>query len=148
MRGRIKTMRTLSERMRDLSRQMSELNEQMNQLAEPTLSDYDLLPYIWSEFVAFSKHHGHNPMAVYERQKFLYVVLLLYDPKAITGNKLISGLRDSIATLTGVSRTSISDNIRNVGFLYDNYQEFSTEVDYFCAEISEKLQGHRTSKRS
>lgn len=148
MRGGIKTMRTLSERMRDLSRQMSELNEQMKQLAEPTLSDYDLLPYIWSEFVAFSEHHGHNPMAVYERQKFLYASMLLYNPRALLGERMIDGLRVALSDAIGVSGTVISNNIRDVRFFYENYGEFSTEVDYFCAEISEKLQGHRASKRS
>lgn len=142
-------MRMWIEQMRFIYGQLTTRNRQLNELTKPTLTDYGLLPYIWSEFVAFSKSKGHKPLSsAYERKKFLFVVLMFYSPLSIVGGRLKNGLRDALINTIGkVKGATISYNLRNVDFYYENYKDFSSEVDYFCAEICEKL-GKKLPRRS
>lgn len=138
-------MRSRIMQMKRITHQIDELNGQLGALSRPRLTDYGLLPYIWSEFVEFCKKNGKSPAQVYERQKFLYVVLLLYCPQTLIGRKLKGGLRKALSEEIGVKGESISDNIRNVVIIYNNYGDFSRDVDYFYDEISEKLGAQRPS---
>lgn len=147
MRSSVEEMKRLSELIGRINRQLAVLNRQLNKLAKPILTDYSLLPYIWSEFISFSKKKGHNPMTVYERQKFLFASMMLFYPKAIIGRRMGGGLRAALSEAIGVTGFVISNNIRDVRILYDNYKDFSRDVDYFCAEICEKL-GKKLPRRS
>lgn len=148
MRSSVEEMKHLSERISGLNRQLAVLNRQLNKLAKPILTDYSLLPYIWAEFISFSKDRGHKPLSsVYERKKFLCSVLMLFCPLSLVGRRMKSSLRKALRDATMVGETTISDNIRDVGFYYETYKDFSRDVDYFCAEICEKL-GKKLPRRS
>jgi hypothetical protein len=141
-------MRSRIKQMEQIAHQIDELNGRLGTLSKPILTDYGLLPYLWSQFVEFSKGRGNAPGQVYERQKFLYVVLLLYCPVALIGRRMRGGLRNAISEAIDVAGASISDNVKNVGFLYGNYRDFSRDVDYFYNEIIGKLEGMRKPEGS
>lgn len=141
-------MRSRIKQMESLSTQIGRLNRRLARLAKPRLTDYDLLPYLWSEFVEFSKSRGNAPGQVYERQKFLYVMMMLYCPMALIGRNMYGGLREALSDVIGVTGYVISNNLRDVRFLYANYKDFSADVEYFYDEIIGKLEGTRKPEGS
>lgn len=141
-------MRSRIKQMEQIAHQIDELNGRLGTLSKPILTDYSLLPYLWSQFVEFSKGRGNAPGQVYERQKFLYVVLLLYCPVALIGRKMRGGLREALSDVISVTGYVISNNLRDVRFLYANYKDFSADVEYFYDEIIGKLEGMRKPEGS
>lgn len=145
MRSRVRQMERLGGQIEHLEKQLAGLKGQLAKVSAPILTDYALLPYIWASFVDFSKRHGHDPQTVYERRKFLFVALVLYDPMALVGKRIRQGLRKKLARAMDISdMTQISHSLRNVLFFYDTYRDFSREVDYFYIEISERLQASQS----
>lgn len=67
---------------------------------------------------------------------FIFIILLLYFPGALFGDKAPHGLRRYVAeSLKVKSCQRISDNTRIVLFLYKNDKSFKNKADYLYAEM-------------
>ncbi|RHT78644.1 hypothetical protein DW736_18185, partial [Coprobacillus sp. AM28-15LB] len=81
-----------------------------------------------------------NIDSVTQRKKFIFIILYLFSPSSLAGGKMASGLRPEIAKVLGVqSECTISDNCADVVFLYQNYGDFSGDIEYLYTEIVNRL---------
>lgn len=115
-----------------------ELLQVSNELGEPMLDDLSLLPKIYDAYLSVFKRRGCPKKAaqVYNRKKFLLIVLYLYSPKTLAGDRMRVGLRDKLSELFGLTTgTPISDNCANILFDYEKYRDFRRDVDVIFNEI-------------
>lgn len=113
----------------------------LNNLGEPLLYDYSLLERMYNTYLKVFESRGKAEQAfrVYNRQKFLIIVLYIYSPKTLAGDRMRIGLRDKLSKLFGLNTsTPISDNCSNLIFNYDKYRDFRRDVEIiFNAIIAE-----------
>ncbi len=128
--------------LQTIRKQKSNLSERERELTTPILTDFSLIPEIYSQFKAILGNMEPEPFAESptQRKKFIFIILCLYAPSALAGGKMPSGLREGLAkTLNINSRTVISDNCSDVVFWYNNYESFKNDVDYLYNKISLKI---------
>lgn len=131
--------------------QLSELQLQWNELSKPILTDLSLLPVIYNLYLGLFEKRGITDKATkpYHRRKFLLVILYLYSPRTLAGGKMIGGLRDKLAELFGLSgKSTVSDNIPDLVFHYENYRDFRKDVDMIYDEICQALNVFQNSPLS
>ena len=122
-------------RLKKIRIEKSELSEEENTLASPILRDKSLIRDIY-------KIRSLPPCidSVTQRKKFIFIILYLFSPSSLAGGKMASGLRPEIAKVLGVqSECTISDNCADVVFLYQNYGDFSGDIEYLYTEIVNRL---------
>mgnify|MGYP000274934168 CR=1 FL=1 len=127
-------------RLKKIRIEKSELSEEENILTSPVLKDKSLIHEIYKIFVELLNKRGCPPNidSVTQRKKFIFIILYLFSPLA--GGKMTSGLRPEIAKVLGVqSECTISDNCADVVFLYQNYGDFSGDIEYLYTEIVNRL---------
>ncbi len=82
---------------------------------------------------------------VIQRKKFIFIVLYLYSPSSLAGDKMAPGLRDELSNVLGVqAKSTISNNCANLVFLYQNYTSFRKDVEYLCNKIISWLKSHES----
>ena len=81
--------------LKKLREKVSELSDVMKELGEPILDDLALLPAIYEAYKRVFQRRGcpDEATSVRNRKKFLMVVLYLYSPKALAGDRMRMGLR-------------------------------------------------------
>ncbi|MCI2145824.1 MAG: hypothetical protein LKK08_06210 [Bacteroidales bacterium] len=120
---------------------ISELTCRNKTLAEPVLTDMSKIPELWKLFqeILAERGNGEKIKGTYDRDKFLLIVVLLYSPATLSGEKMGKGLRDVLAECFGLNAPSaISDNVRDVIFLWENYSSFRDDVKYIWSEIKKR----------
>ena len=106
-------------RLKKIRIKKSELSEEENTISTPILSNID---------------------SVTQRKKFIFIILYLFSPSSLAGGKMTAGLRPELARVLGVqSECTISDNCADVVFLYQNYGDFSGDIEYLYTEIVNRL---------
>lgn len=129
--GKIAALKTMRSKILELSQMLEELGE-------PILTDLALLPQIHEAYKRVFSRRGcpEDAMIVRNRKKFLMVVLYLYSPKALAGDRMRMGLRKAISELFGLSTsTPISDNCAGLVVQYNAYADFRRDVDLIFNEI-------------
>ena len=129
-------------RLKKIRIEKSELSEEENILTSPILKDKSLIHEIYKIFVELLNERGCSPNidSVTQRKKFIFIILYLFSPSSLAGGKMASGLRPEIAKVLGVqSECTISDNCADVVFLYQNYGDFSGDIEYLYTEIVNRL---------
>lgn len=129
--------------LKDLRDKSTELAHTMEELSKPILDDLNLLPIIYEVFCNCMEKRFDAPAAnsVYQRKKFLLVVMYLYSPRTLAGGKMRLGLRDELSRLLGLNaKTPISDNCSDVVTLYKTYRDFRRDVDLIYDAVVRKLQ--------
>ena len=122
--------------------QKSRLSELENELASPILSDTSMISEIYSIFCKVLSERDCPPKTdnVYQRKKFLFIVLFLFAPSVLAGGRLPNGIRAKLARIfPEVSPCVISNNIADVSFIYQNYKDFRQDIDYLYTEIVKRL---------
>ena len=118
-----------------LRRKAMAANREFNALAKPLLDDYSLLGGLFqvcTDMLADRTGWRSNPYKVYNRKKFLMVVLYLYSPKTLVGGKMRGGLRNRLSDVFEMnSRTVVSDNCGDVWYLFSIYADFRADVMLF-----------------
>lgn len=120
----------------------SELNKKEKELSTPLLTDLTIMPQIYSWFkeIISESDFPPNPESVTQRKKFLFVILLLYAPGVLAGNRLPNGIRSALAKLfPEISPYSISHNISDISFLYQHYKIFRHDIEFVYNVIINKL---------
>jgi len=113
-----------------------------NALTAPVLKDKSLIHEIYRIFVEVLNERGCPPHidSVTQRKKFIFIILYLFSPSSLAGGKMTAGLRPEIAKVLGIqSECTISDNCTDVVFLYQNYGDFSGDIEYLYTEILNRL---------
>lgn len=107
------------------------LSEQLEEMSQPILTNWNIIPELYEVFKkVFSSRPQNNQ--VYFRQKFLFVILYLFCPDVLVGEKMPRGFRPILAKIFHLkSGTPISDNCSSLMVLYKSYIDFSRDVDIF-----------------
>lgn len=128
--------------LKKLREKVSELSDVMKELGEPILDDLALLPSIYEAYKRVFQRRGCQDEAtsVRNRKKFLMVVLYLYSPKALAGDRMRMGLRKKVSELFGLTTsTPISDNCAGLIVQYHAYADFRRDVDLIFQEVLDSL---------
>ena len=134
-------------RIRKIRSVKSDLSKEENTLSRPVLSDKKLIPEIHKVFTSLIVERGCKTATntVIQRKKFIFIVLYLYSPSSLAGDKMAPGLRDELSNVLGVqAKSTISYNCANLVFLYQNYTSFRKDVEYLCNKIISWLKSHES----
>lgn len=126
----------------DIRERKSRLAEREAVLIKPLLTNWALMPkmYTWFKEILCRREPEPQVESPTQRRKILFVFLYLYAPVVLTGGKTPSGLRDAMAKAIHLKDvTFISHNIDNVVFHYQNYKEFQHEVNAIFEEIKQRM---------
>lgn len=103
-----------------------DLKTRVKSLGKPILNDIKQIPLLLDKYKMMV---AKDALSVYERKVFLFVVVSLFDPKALAGKKMKHGLREVIgASLGFVNKSTISDNMSNISDYYDQNSKFRKDA--------------------
>lgn len=107
--------------IKSIREQKSKLSEREKELTEPILTNLDIIGtlYEWFQEIISSHDCLGRIESVIQRKKFLFIILFLYSPSTLAEGKMLTGLREELAKLFNVSPVVISNNCRDVVFLYN-----------------------------
>ena len=128
--------------LKSIREQKSRLSEREQELSSPVLTDFNLIPEVYSWFKEILSDTGCSPNieSVTQRKKFLFIVLFLFAPSVLAGGRLPNGIRAEIAgVFPDVSPCVISNNITDVSFIYQQYKDFRQDIEYLYNRILERL---------
>lgn len=129
-------------RLKKIRIKKSELSEEENAISMPILSDKSLIYEIYQIFAEILNERDCPPCLenVTQRKKFIFIILYLFSPSTLAGGKTVYGIRGEIAKIVGIqSESTISNNCEDVVFLYQNYDDFSEDIEYLYTEIINRL---------
>lgn len=121
--------------------QKSRLTERENELMKPAVDDMNLVPVIFGWFCSITGESGapERMKGAAFRQKFIFIILMLYSPSALAGGKMRIGLRNRITEVIGGSGTLVSHSYSDLMFRYQMYRKFREEIDSIYDEITRRL---------
>lgn len=108
-----------------------EIGRAFDLLGAPMCDDLSMMDVVYAEYLRMFALRGQSAQAarVYNRKKFLFVVLYIFAPKALVGGKMRIGMRDRLARLFGLAATSaVSDNCSSLLDIYRLYRDFRDDV--------------------
>ena len=130
--------------LKSIREQKSRISERERELSAPILQDVELIKTIWAWFreIQDERDCPSRSGGTQQRKMFIFIILFLYSPSVLAGGRIPNGLRESIAmAIDWKDRTFISHNIESVVFLYQNYKDFRSDIDYLYIEIESRLRG-------
>ena len=128
--------------LKAIREQKSRLSEREQELSAPMLTDFALIPEIYSWFKEILSQSDCPPNfeSVTQRKKFLVIVLFLFAPSVLAGGRLPNGIRAEIAgVFPDVSPCVISNNIADVSFIYQQYKDFRQDIEFIYNLVFERL---------
>ncbi len=126
--------------------ELSELKKRIEQLEgeilKPQLTDLQHIPmlYDWYKNIASEIKDFPEKDSTEYKQVFLFCILILYCPRALSDGFMIRGLRQNIAILFDLSPSHISNVIKNISFYYKSYSSFRNQCDTVLAEIQFRIE--------
>lgn len=119
-----------------IRRQRALLAKRESEISKPKLTDQELLPELYRCFRQLCPSQSERRRSVRTRKQFIFIILMLYSPAALAGGKILPGLRDRIAEVLDLTASStISNNLSDLDFLYQNYKDFHDETNQIYAGI-------------
>lgn len=137
----VKEFSVVSE-LKAIREQKSRLSERENELSAPVLSDLELIPVIYEWFKEVLSEMAFPPQVecITQRKKFLFIVLFLFSPRVLAGGRMPNGVRKSLEEVfPNVKPCTISNNLADVVFLYQQYKDFRQDIEYIYTEIVSRL---------
>lgn len=128
--------------LKAIREQKSRLSEREQELSASMLTDFALIPEIYSWFKEILSQSDCPPNfeSVTQRKKFLFIVLFLFAPSVLAGGRLPNGIRAEIAgVFPDVSPCVISNNIADVSFIYQQYKDFRQDIEFIYNQVLERL---------
>lgn len=135
--------------LKAIREQKSRLSERENELSAPILTDFGLIPevYSWFKEILSERSCPPNIESVTQRKKFLFIILFLFAPSVLAGGRLPNGIRAEIShVFPDVSPCVISNNITDVSFIYQQYKDFRQEIEFLYKQILERLKSKELIK--
>lgn len=130
------------EKIKALKKTRSYIDSEIVELSKPDLTDRKLIPeiYEWFKEILSERDPAPNIESPYQRKKFLFIILSLYNPGFFSDERMTIGLRKNLAGCIGdISETIISENCNDVLFIYQHYKDFSEDIDEIFTEIKARL---------
>lgn len=137
----VKEFSVVSE-LKAIREQKSRLSERENELSAPVLLDLELIPVIYEWFKEVLSEMAFPPQVecITQRKKFLFIVLFLFSPSVLAGGRMPNGVRKSLEEVfPNVKPCTISNNLADVVFLYQQYKDFRQDIEYIYTEIVSRL---------
>ncbi|MDR2913683.1 MAG: hypothetical protein LBV74_02425 [Tannerella sp.] len=128
----------------ELQKEKDKIEQEIKDLTMPLLTDRKMISvvYEWFKDILSERDCPPDPASPYQRRKFLFIILMLYNPVFFTGEKMLSGLRRDIARCLNIKEESvISANCSNVYFLYKHYKDFRGDIESIYSKILDRLKG-------
>ena len=128
--------------LKSIREQKSRLSEREQELSLPILTDFSLIPEIYSWFreILTGMDCPPNPESVTQRKKFLFIILFLFAPSVLAGGRLSNGVRAALSEVfNDLSPCVISNNLSDVVFIYQQYKDFRQDIEYLYNKILERL---------
>lgn len=128
--------------LKAIREQKSRLSERENELSSPILTDFGLIPevYSWFKEILSERSCPPNIESVTQRKKFLFIILFLFAPSVLAGGRLPNGIRAEISCVfPDVSPCVISNNIADVSFIYQQYKDFRQDIEFIYNQVLERL---------
>ena len=128
--------------LKAIREQKSRLSERENELSTPVWSDLELIPVIYEWFKEVLSEMAFPPQVecITQRKKFLFIVLFLFSPSVLAGGRMPNGVRKSLEEVfPNVKPCTISNNLADVVFLYQQYKDFRQDIEYLYTEIVNRL---------
>lgn len=122
--------------------QIARLQDQEKELMRPMFDDYGKIQKVYDVFREVLSERDCPPshQSVYQRKKFLFIVLYLFAPGVLIGDYMPKGLRKVLSdTLDIKSETTISNNCEDIVFLFRNYKDFSSDINELYHEMIKRL---------
>lgn len=106
------------------------------------LTDLQHIPllYSWFNDIADQTKDFPDKDSTEYKQVFLFCILMMYCPRALTANFLIRGIRKKLAVLFDLSPSHISNLIKNISFYYKSYSSFRNNCDTVLTEIQFRIE--------
>lgn len=129
-------IRTIISSVNDIKHRQSMLSKEENELSRPAVTDLNLVGNLYDMFCAFEDDEGELTL---RRKKFMFVMLYLFSPTALAGNKMRRGLREKIAAVLGCTCSNISHDYKNASFYYLTYKEFRNDCNNIIAYMLDRI---------
>lgn len=129
----------------DNIQEIKELREKLegleSKILKPTITDFTHIPLLfdWYKSITREVKDFYRSGSTEDRQVYLFVILMLYCPRSLSGGFMIYGLRQRLAMQLGLSPTHISNMIKNISFFYKKYGTFRDSCDMVLSEIQKRI---------
>lgn len=127
--------------IKNIREQKSRLSEREAELVKPRLTNLELIPTIYDMFKEVLCVIGLPSRGrIIQRKEFLFIVLFLFVPSVLAGGRIPNGVRKALENVfPKVRPCTISNNIADVAFLYQQYKYFRSDVNIIYNEILNRL---------
>ena len=106
-------------------------------LTSPRIKDLGKMGEMYQLFseALLRRENDANPKGHMERRKFLLIAAFFFSPEALAGRKMRQGVRDTMASVTGITPQLVCRQFRQALFYYETYMDFKRSVDVLLEDI-------------
>lgn len=128
--------------IKNIREQKSRLSEREAELVSPILTNLESIPYIYELFKNIVRTMNIPPREkIIQRKEFLFIILFLFVPSVLAGGRIPNGIRKSLEhVFPKVKPCTISNNIADVFFLYQQYKYFRSDINIIYKEMLKRLE--------
>lgn len=128
--------------IKNIRKQKSRLSEREAELVSPILTNLESIPYIYELFKNIVRTMNIPPREkIIQRKEFLFIILFLFVPSVLAGGRIPNGVRKSLEhVFPKVKPCTISNNIADVFFLYQQYKYFRSDINIIYKEMLKRLE--------
>lgn len=128
--------------IKNIHEQKSRLSEREAELVSPILTNLESIPYIYELFKNIVRTMNIPPREkIIQRKEFLFIILFLFVPSVLAGGRIPNGVRKSLEhVFPKVKPCTISNNIADVFFLYQQYKYFRSDINIIYKEMLKRLE--------
>lgn len=128
--------------IKNIREQKSGLSEREAELVSPILTNLESIPYIYELFKNIVRTMNIPPREkIIQRKEFLFIILFLFVPSVLAGGRIPNGVRKSLEhVFPKVKPCTISNNIADVFFLYQQYKYFRSDINIIYKEMLKRLE--------
>ncbi len=128
--------------LKHIREQKSRLSEREAELVSPILTNLESIPYIYELFKNIVRTMNIPPREkIIQRKEFLFIILFLFVPSVLAGGRIPNGVRKSLEhVFPKVKPCTISNNIADVFFLYQQYKYFRSDINIIYKEMLKRLE--------
>lgn len=114
---------------------INEALERASEAARPIIGDKRQVVDVYRNFLSFIEQ---GEFTTERRKQFLFIVIYLFCPAVFIGDKMPKGFREELRDLLRLNSVSIiSNDARDLMFLYTHYADFRAEVERAYAFIAD-----------
>ena len=125
----------------ELHKQEREITRQAEELSKPILSDKKQIKVLYEWFENLREEEKLTGSRSVHNRQFLFVVILLFSPSTLAGEKLRPGIRNELAEVFKCkSPSSISNLCSDVLLWYQSYEGFRKSTDALYSKLIDKIE--------